>query len=103
MYSQFKDRTVEKLIDIALERKSYINYEDVYTNYELWYKAPSEYGDSIKGELKLYDEDKNSSEHISKYRSIKKIDLYDDIKEYADTVLYGSNESVTYEWIEYRL
>ena len=103
MYSQFKDRTVEKLIDIAFNQKHYLQYEDLFTNYEIWHKKPSEYGDSIKGELKFYDEEKNAKYHLKKYNSIKKIDQYENLKEYAKEVLNGYSESITYEWTEYKL
>jgi hypothetical protein len=72
-------------------------------NYEIWYKKPSNYGDSIKGELKFYENNKNNHRYKEKYSNIKKLIASDDLKMFADEHLYASHESTTYEWIEYRL
>jgi hypothetical protein len=103
MYKNYKDYTVEKLIDLALDNNYYLSYEDCYKNYEIWDKQPSEYSDSVKGELKVYDESKYYKRYKSKFENLSKITKYNSVKEYAEDVLDASHESITYEWYEYKL
>lgn len=103
LYKQYKHNTVEKLIDLSFEKKYYLDYEDYFKNYEIWDKAPSEYGDSIKGELKMFEEHKNYKHYKSKYENLNKITKYQSVKEFAEEELNPYHESTTYEWIEYRL
>ncbi|KON87434.1 hypothetical protein AF332_11750 [Sporosarcina globispora] len=102
-YKQYKDSSVEKLIDLALENKYFLTYEDCYKNYEIWHKEPSQYGSSIKGELKFFDEQEDSHRYKEKYNNLKKLMDSSDIKKFAEEHLYAKEESYTYEWTEYKL
>ncbi|MCM3109924.1 hypothetical protein [Lederbergia lenta] len=102
-FEPYKHMVVEKLVDIALDNKLYITYEDTYKNYEIWHKRPSEYGDSIKGRLSSYNRIDSGKENKKRLTSLNKLSKYDDIREYAENKLDGVSESQTYEWTEYRL
>lgn len=102
-YKQYKHKSVEKLIDLALENKYFLTYEDCYKNYEIWHKEPNQYGDSIKGELKFFDEQKDSHHYKEKYNNLVKLTDSDDLKEFAKEHLFAKEESMTYEWTEYKL
>lgn len=103
LYKKYKHASVEKLIDLAFDNKHYLEYEDRYKNYEIWHKKPSEYGDSIKGELKIYDEKENGHYFKKKHDNLNKLTRCENLNEFAENQLFGKHESATYEWIEYKL
>lgn len=104
MYKKYQKYTVEKLIDLALEKENlYLEYDDQYKNYILWHKKPSEYGDSITGDLKLYDEERNYKDYKKSFDKITKLNKFENLEEFANEVLYPSYQSTTYEWVEYKL
>ncbi|TCI99993.1 hypothetical protein [Cytobacillus praedii] len=102
LYKQYKHTTVEKLIDLALDNKYYLQYEDCYKNYEIWHKEPSQYGDSIKGELNVRNKE-YSHYYKKKHHNLNKLIKCDNLLKFAEEYLDGSSESTTYEWFEYRL
>ncbi|MFO1442927.1 hypothetical protein KDN24_06815 [Bacillus sp. Bva_UNVM-123] len=102
-YKQYKHFSVERIIDLAFDNKLYLEYDDRYKNYEIWHKKPSIYGNSIKGELSVYDEKENGQYFKKKYDNLNKLMKCGNLNEFAEKQLYAKHESTTYEWIEYKI
>lgn len=100
MYSLYKDYAVENIIDLAFENKYYLDYDDRFTNYEIWKKKPSQYEDSIKGSLNHWRDEIRQYER--NYSNLSKLIRCEDFDEYLDR-LRARHESCTYEWTEYEL
>ena len=103
MYKAYQKYTIANLVDVALDKDIFLEYDDCYKNYTIWHKKPSEYGDSITGDMRLYDEHIHYKKYKSFHDKLNKINFHESIEEYAEEVLYRSNESTTYEWTEYKL
>lgn len=100
MYGLYKDYAVENIIDLALENKYYLDYDDRFTDYEIWKRKPYQYGDSIKGSLRHW---KNETKQYKRnYSNLSKLTHCGNFDEYLDQ-LKANYESITYKWTEYEL
>jgi len=100
MYEKYHNYSVELLTDLFFDKQIYLNYNDYFKSYEMCDKKPSEYGDSITGNL---DNKKDWKIHKRAFDNLKKLKHSENIMEYAEEKLYGVNDSVKFEWIEYKL
>jgi hypothetical protein len=101
MYKAHQMYAITDMVDIALKSDTHLRYEDKYKNYEIWHKEPSEYGDSIKGDLKLYDEEKRYKQYKEMSSNTSLLVKCENVRDFAEEKLHGKGESITYEWTEY--
>ncbi|PHA03026.1 hypothetical protein COE51_01400 [Bacillus pseudomycoides] len=102
-YKGMLNYTSDNFVDLLLDRDFYMKYDDYFKTYEIWSKDMGQYESGIKGDLRLYGGNRGYKSYKKTYDNLNKLYKCDDIKEFAENELYGSEESYTYEWTEYKL